>query len=188
MKKLWIAVVKLFGWKFDLPSADRQQEMDRCVIIMVPHTSAYDYFVGAACVWMLGNNSRIFIKKEYFNWFTRPFLNAFGGIAVDRGNRNNGLVEQAVHLFDTNEKFSFVITPEGTRKAVKRWKRGFYEIAVKAQVPIVLSYVDYKTKHMGIGPTFWPTGDFNADMPKIMEFYRNSHPKHPEGYNTNFYA
>lgn len=180
MKKLWILIVRLFGWKFDVPADGERPEIQHCVLIMAPHTSIYDFFVGAACVWMIKVNSKIFMKKDFFNWFTRPFLNHFGVVPVDRGNSQNHLVDYAVDLFRQNERFSLVITPEGTRKYVRRWKRGFYEIACKAEVPIVMTYVDFKTKHLGIGPTLIPSGDFNSDMLKIMEFYQDKHGRHPE--------
>ena len=182
MKRLWIDLVQIFGWKFDLP-ADVMAKAQRCVIVVAPHTSAIDYFVGAACLWKMGVNTRIFIKKEYFNWLTTPIIKHFGGIAVDRGNRHNGLVEQAVEQFASCEKLSLVITPEGTRRFVKRWKRGFYDIAVKSQVPIVLAHIDYATKHMGIGLVLQPSGEYEKDIVTIMDYYKNITPKHPEGWN-----
>ena len=183
MKKLWIAIVRLFGWKFDVPEHNEDRpELQHCVIIEAPHTSIYDFFLGAACLWKLEVNSRIFMKKEFFNWFTRPLLNYFGVVPVDRGNRHNGLVEQAVEYFNKNERFTVVITPEGTRKKVKRWKRGFYEMAMQANVPIVLSYIDYKKRIMGVGPAFYPTGNYDKDFVEIMKFYKNITARHPEKF------
>ena len=187
-KKLWIKIVELFGWKFDIPERSTRPELEHCVLIMAPHTSILDFFVGAACVWKLEVNSRIFMKKEFFNWFTKPFLNHFGVVPVDRGNKKNHLTEYAVDLFRKNENFSLVITPEGTRKYVRKWKRGFYEIAIQAEVPVVMTYVDFKKKTMGIGPTFHPTGDFNADMIEMMTFYKDITPRHPEKFCTSTQA
>lgn len=182
MKKLWILIVKLLGWHYDIPDKATRPEIDHCVIAVAPHTSIDDFFLGASCLWASEAHCRIFMKKEFFNWFTTPLLRHFGVIPVDRGNRHNGLVEQAVKMLNENEKFSIVITPEGTRKAVKKWKRGFYQIAVEAKVPIVLCYIDFKTKHMGFGPTFEPSGDWEADFPKILDFYKSITPKHPERF------
>lgn len=158
--------------------------VQRCVMIMAPHTSFNDFFVGAGLLFKLGTNNKIFIKKELFNFFTKPFMRWVGAVPVDRANsaKGNALVETAVKYFTQEERFTLVITPEGTRKAVKKWKRGFYQIAMTAKVPILLTYIDYKTKHMGVGPAFWPTGDYDADFPKIKAFYNDKTAKHPEGW------
>lgn len=185
MKKIWMAIVKLCGWKYDIPAEGTRPELHHCVIIVAPHTSVEDYLLGVCCLWKLKVNFHIFIKKEFFNFMTRGVLRRTGAISVDRGNRNNGMVQQAVKHFNDEAEWTLVVTPEGTRKAVKRWKRGFYEIATAANVPIVFAYVDYGRKVMGVGPTFTPSGDFNADMPKIMDFYRNVQARHPEGFNKD---
>lgn len=159
--------------------------VQRAVMIMAPHTSFDDFFVGAGCLFKLGVNYRIFVKKELFNFVTKPFMRWVGAVPVDRANsaKGNALIETAVKYFNKEEHFTLLITPEGTRKAVTKWKRGFYHIAMKANVPILLTYIDYKTKHMGVGPAFWPTGDYNADFPKIKAFYNDKNAKHPEGWH-----
>lgn len=183
MKKICIALVKLFGWKYDVPHPHGSRpEIEHAVYIMAPHTSVWDFLLGVTCLWVLKVNYGVFIKKEFFNFFTRRVLIHYGGVPIDRGNRHNHMVEQAVKLYNENERQVIVITPEGTRKPVKRWKRGFYEIATQANVPIVLTYGDYKKKIMGVGPTFYPTGDFDADMVKIKEYYKQFTACHPEKY------
>lgn len=183
MKKLLIGIARLFGWKYDIPKPGTRPEIERCVIIMAPHTSSFDFYLGATCLWKLGVNFRVFIKQDYFKFpIVGWLLRRIGAIPVDRGNRHNGLVDQAVKAYSQLERFVIVITPEGTRKPTRHWKRGFYEIATKAHVPIILSYVDYDTKHMGIGPRFDPTGNWEQDLAQIKEFYRNIHARHPEKF------
>lgn len=183
MKKLWIAIAHLFGWKFDIEGYEQRPELHHCVIIEAPHTSIYDFLLGAACVWKLGINPRFFIKKEFFVFPLRHLLRWCGALPVDRGNRSNHLVDQAVAALRDNPDFTIIITPEGTRKKVKRFKRGFYEIALQAGVPIVVTYINYRTRHMGLGPTIVPTGDYNADMQRILAVYENAGPRHPEGWD-----
>lgn len=185
MKSFWILMVRLMGWRYNLPTLKECPEMDHCVVIMAPHTSYKDFFLGAASIWKIGMNAKIFMKDSYFNWFTNPILRYMGVIPIDRGNSNNHLVEKAVEIFNTQERFSLVVTPEGTRKAVKRWKRGFYEIATQAGVPIALTTVDYKNKVMSVKKIFHPTGDFNADMIEIMKEYQDANAKHPEMFNKS---
>jgi len=183
MKKIWIAIVRLFGWKFDIPDLNRRPELHHAVFIEAPHTSIYDFLVGAACVWKMGVNGRFFIKKEFFVFPIRRFLHHCGAVPVDRGNKENHMVDQAVTYFNQHDDFTLIITPEGTRKRVKRFKRGFYEIAIRAQVPIVLTYINYSTKTMGVGPTFQPTGDYHADMQQILKFYEHAAPRNREGWD-----
>ena len=99
MKKLWIAIVKLFGWKFDLPPADDLKRLHHCVLIEAPHTSIYDFLLGAACVWRMGLNARFFIKKEFFVFPLRHFLKWSGALPIDRGNKNNHMVDKAVEAY-----------------------------------------------------------------------------------------
>lgn len=182
MKKIWIFIAKLFGWKFDELPEELLKASQHAVVIMAPHTSIADFFAGAACCWKYDLNARIFMKKEFFNFLTRPMLEHFGVVAVDRGNIANGLVAKAVNELNSHEKASIVITPEGTRKPVKRWKRGFYEIATQANVPIVCSYIDFKERRMGYKGIVYPTGDYAADLPVILRHYAGVHAKHPEKF------
>lgn len=183
MKRIWIGIVRLFGWKFDLPAESDWKRLHHCVLIEAPHTSIYDFLLGAACVWRLGLNARVFIKKEFFVFPLRHFLRWCGAVSIDRGNRNNHMVATAVRSFADNDDISFIITPEGTRKEVRRFKRGFYEIATKANVPIALTYINYKTRHMGVGPLISASGDFNADMRRILDFYSDVAPRNNDGWN-----
>lgn len=183
MKKIWIAIVKLFGWKFDLPPADDWKRLHHCVLIEAPHTSIYDFLLGAACVWRLGLNGRFFIKKEFFVFPLRHFLHWSGALPIDRGNPNNNIVGNAVKALADNDDISFIITPEGTRKPVKRFKRGFYEIAVQANVPIAVTYINYKSRHMGVGPLIVPSGNFDDDMIRILAIYDNVAPRNAKGWN-----
>lgn len=183
MKKIWTGIVKLFGWKFDLPPADDWKRLHHCVLIEAPHTSIYDFLLGAACVWRLGLNGRFFIKKEFFVFPFRHFMRWSGALPIDRGNPNNNMIGNAVKALAENDDISFIITPEGTRKKVKRFKRGFYEIAMQANVPIAVTYINYKTRHMGVGPLIEPTGDFDADMLRILELYSGVSPRNAKGWD-----
>ena len=181
---LVVSLVGLFGWKADIPDdMSSRPELQRAVYILAPHTSFWDFFIGLACVKKMGIKAHIFIKKEFFNWFTSPFLRRWGGIAVDRGNTKNNLVGKAVDIFAKEQRFVTIICPEGTRKPVKRWKHGFYEIAQQAHVPVVCTYIDYRTKRMGVGPSYVPTGDYQQDMFRYMAFYQDKTGRHPEKFN-----
>ena len=182
MKKIWIAIVKLCGWKFVLPDKRMRPEVMRCVYAEAPHTAVSDFLIGIAYMWELGTPGHIFIKKEFFKWPVGGLLRRFGCVSIDRGNPKNGLVERAVRGFEENSEFSVIITPEGTRKPVRRWKRGFWEIATRAGVPIVPVYIDFSKKEMGIFDTIVPSGDMDADMRKLRSLYRKEMAKRPNQF------
>jgi len=151
LKKIWIKLVKLCGWKFNLPEEGSRPEFERCVFVMAPHTSALDFIIGAAYLWVCCSNGRVFIAKEFFFWPLGPFLRRLGCISIDRGKfTTKKMVTKAVDEFGKGGPLSIVITPEGTRKATEKWFKGFWEIANQAGVPIVPTYVNFKTKEIWI--------------------------------------
>jgi hypothetical protein len=88
-------------------------------------------------------------------------------------------------MFKKYDDLNIIITPEGTRKLVNNWKRGFYYIAQKANVPIVLGFLDFKKKELGFGPMLYPTGNYEEDWKEMEKFYRGINAKHPERYNLS---
>ena len=179
MKLITKLLLWILGWKVknSLP-----KDLKKCVIIAAPHTSNFDFFIGRIAFFYTGIKTYFLIKKESFNFIMGPMLVAAGGIPVDR-NKNTHLVERLANMFETNDSFFITITPEGTRKLTNKWRKGFYHIALKANVPIVLSYVDYKKKEGGYGPIITPSGNYEADLKIIQNFYRTIVPRYPEKSN-----
>ena len=97
-----------------------------------------------------------------YGWIFR----LLGGIPVDRSKHNN-LVAHAIDLFKTSEKLVLGLAPEGSRSRVENWKLGFYHIAVGANIPIALAYLDYEKKEAGIFEIFQPRGEIQKDLQKI---------------------
>lgn len=186
IKKIWILMVKLCGWKLNLPKKGSRPEVDRCVFVVAPHTSALDFIYGAAFLWACSENGKVMIKKEFFFWPLGPFLRKLGCISIDRGNRKNGIVKTAIEEFDESKKknksLSIVMTPEATRKPQKVWKHGFWEIAKGAGVPIVPAYWDFEKKEIGIFDTIWPSNNYKEDLKKLQKLYKKSMAKYPEMY------
>jgi 1-acyl-sn-glycerol-3-phosphate acyltransferase len=169
----------LFGWKVRGAFPD----VKKMVAIGAPHTSNWDFVLFLPLkvalhrrLTYLGKDS---LFKGPFGWFFRWA----GGIPVARGQRLNA-VEQAVEYFKQRDELILVMSPEGTRKKTEAWRSGFYHIARGANVPVALGYVDYGTKTAGIGPTIMLTGDQEADMAKIRDFYRGIKGLHPEQFST----
>ena len=118
-------------------------------------------------------------KLALFRWPMAGFMRQMGGIPIDRKGSQN-YVQTMVDEFNRRKEFILTVAPEGTRGKTKRWKTGFYQIALAAKVPLVVGMMDYGRKTGGLGPTIWPTGDFRADMEKVLEVYRGCIPKVPE--------
>lgn len=148
------------------------------VAVIAPHTSNWDFPTLLALAFVLRVNARWFGKHTLFRWPLRRLFTWCGGIPVNRGRAGN-VVGQYIHAFDAHERFVLAVAPEGTRKKVAEWKTGFYRIAVGAQVPLALVYLDYKRKAGGFGPMFAPTGDLDADITAIKKFYATITAKYP---------
>jgi len=155
-------------------------------MIAAPHTSNWDFFYARAAFFLLGIPVKTTIKKEAMFFPMNLVLKFFGVIPIDRNKKNGGLsrknsmVDAMVQLFEERDELVIMITPEGTRKYVPRWKTGFYHVAKRANVPIVLGYLDYKKKHAGIGPVVYPGDNIDQDLKTIMDFYRGVTGKYPE--------
>lgn len=180
MQKISQFILKLFGWK----SYVTVPEPEKSVICVAPHTSNWDFLIGKLIYWELGRKTSFLIKKSWFFFPMGYIFSAMGGVPVDRSKRTS-VTQQMVEEFSKRKKFHLAITPEGTRSLAKRWKMGFYHIALEAQVPIQLAYIDYKKKEMGITEVFIPTGDEKGDLEKIQDFYRKIHAKFPKKFNLS---
>lgn len=180
MKHIASLILKIKGWKI---IGSPPQGIKKCVILAAPHTSMTDFVIGRLAYWQMGVPVRFLIKKEMFKPLIISWLlKKCGGIPVERGKKNN-LVNYISNLFEETEALNVVITPEGTRKYTENWKKGFYYIALKAKIPIILGFVDYKKKEGGFGPMLYPSGDFDKDFQIIQDFYRTKTALHPERFN-----
>lgn len=166
---------KVLGWRI----AGEVPHLNKFVVILAPHTSAWDFPLAMLAKFILKVRISFLAKQEVFNPPFGFLFKALGGIPVDRASSHH-LVDQVADKFKTEEHLILALAPEGTRKYVAKWKTGFYYIALKAKVPIVLAYLDYEKKVAGVGPTFYPTGNIDADMAEIMAFYRPIKGRHPE--------
>ncbi len=152
---------------------------DRYVLIAAPHTSNWDF------VWLLAFAAYYEVRMQFLmkhTLFRGPFgwaLRKLGGVPVRRERRGN-LVDAMAQVFDDPRPLALVIPAEGTRGYAPHWKSGFYHIARQAQVPIVMSFLDYSRKVGGFGPAFEPKGDVRADMDEIRAFYADKKGKYPE--------
>lgn len=181
MQKLSQWLLKSAGWKMILT----QEEPAKSVICVAPHTSNWDFIIGKLSYWAVNRKTSFLMKQSWFFFPLGNFLRAMGGVPIDRSKRTS-VTQQMADEYARREHFHLGITPEGTRGRVKKWKMGFYHIAVKAGVPIELAYIDYKKKEMGIKMIITPSGDEKADMDIIRKYYSDVTACFPEKFNKDF--
>jgi len=164
-------VLRLGGWRI----VGGFPDMARLVIIVAPHSSAWDGIWGLAAKMAMGVDVIFMGKAELFRgpsgWLIGPILRFLGGFPVDR-RRADGAVEQAAQRIRRGERGWLVLAPEGTRRHVEHWKSGFWRIARAADVPVMAAYFHYPAREIGLGPVFELTDDVEADMRRIREWYR----------------
>lgn len=169
--------LRLLGWKarVEVPG------YDKCVICAAPHTSNWDLLFGKLFYGVLNRKVHFLMKKEWFFFPLGPLFKALGGIPVDRG-RNVSLTDQLAERFARSRTLHLAITPEATRKANTEWKRGFYYIALKAQVPILLIGIDYPTKTIACTQSIVPSGDYDRDIRLIKQYFTRFRGKKPQNF------
>lgn len=153
--------------------------VDVCVIVAAPHTSWLDFPLMLGIAWSAGVRPGFLAKKELFRAPFGGVMRRLGGIPVDREHPGS-LVDDLAALAGRGEPFALVVAPEGTRAPGTYWKSGFYRIAARAEVPIVLGYLDGPTRTGGFGPTLRPSGDVRADMDVIRAFYADKRGVTPQ--------
>jgi 1-acyl-sn-glycerol-3-phosphate acyltransferase len=168
---MFSAIAKLYFKVFRWTIVGAKPNQKKFIVIVLPHTSQFDFFLGKCFGAYYGIRSKVLIKKEAFVFPFSLLLKALGGIPVDRKS-NSHLAGQLVDYFNSREEFGLTLTPEGTRKKIKRLKRGFYYIAQATGVPVFMGFIDFKTKTLGIGPEFLITGNFDQDVVQIRDFYK----------------
>ncbi|MEI7516520.1 MAG: lysophospholipid acyltransferase family protein [Betaproteobacteria bacterium] len=179
LRGLSLAVLKLAGWKVSgqLPPNGR-----KCVLIAAPHTSNWDLPYTLMVAFALRLNIYWMGKEQIFKPPFRGLMMWLGGLPVRRESANNLVAASIEALQAADGPVQLVVPPEGTRSKARYWKTGFYYIAVGAQVPIVMAYMDYERKISGLGPVFEPTGDIEADMVTIKAFYAPFKGKNPSQF------
>lgn len=175
VRRVLLALYRWKGWKLvSVAPVPR-----RCVILGVPHTSNWDFVFFLGATHAVGIAPNFMGKHSLFKWPMTRFMYDMGGIAVDRTAKGRNYVDQVVTEFGKRDDLPLVIAPEGTRGLIKGWRSGFYHIALKAGVPIVPAWVDNKTMLGGIGEAIMPTGDYAADLARLLAYYRSVIPGHP---------
>ncbi len=176
MRKILSWLFTATGWKV---KGDFPRELNKYIVIVAPHTSNWDFLVGILGRAHLRMSHAKYLGKD--SLFKPPFgwiFYALGGYPVDR-SRHNNMVDSAAQIFEDLDRFVLALAPEGTRGKVERLKTGFWYIAQKAKVPIVMCGFDYATKTIKLAEPIY-TSTIEEDMPRFLEFFRGIKGKVPE--------
>ncbi len=165
----------MFGWRL----ANAFPSVPKGVVIGGPHTSNWDGIFTFAAMIQIGLDAHLMMKDSAFNGPHGRFLRWLGAVPIDR-SKAGGVVEQSVEQFAGRDQYMMIVAPEGTRGGAEQWKSGFYHIAHKAGVPIVIATADYQKKEIAFPAVFTPTGDVAGDIRKIQMHYACVHPRHPD--------
>ena len=176
----WLArfiYYKLLGWK--VTGFSDFDSVKKAVLIAVPHTSWHDFYMGILLRSVIGVKANFVGKKSLFKFPHGWIFRGLGGSPVER-KKNEKQVDAIARLFETTDVFRMGMSPEGTRKKVEEWRTGFYYIAKKAGVPILMFTLDYENKQNHFSEPFYPTDDKEADFKYMMAFFKDVKGKIPE--------
>ena len=154
---------------------------DKFIICLAPHTSNWDFIIGLLYSRARGMQCNFMMKKEWFFWPLGPIFRHLGGIPVYR-QKKTSMTDAIAEAAKAAKTYHLCITPEGTRSRTADWKKGFYFIALKAGLPILLYGVDYAQKHIVCTKTIIPSGDLDRDMRDIKLYYKHFKGKKPENF------
>jgi 1-acyl-sn-glycerol-3-phosphate acyltransferase len=170
-----VAAMRLSGWKI----TGNMPDIKKFVLIVAPHTSNWDFIFGALAYFALQLDTIWLVKHTALKGPLGRLAKYFGGAPIDR-SRAGDVVQAYVREFESRDKIVVTITPEGTRKKVPEWKRGFYRIAELAEVPIVPVALNFARREIQIMAPFQPTGNYEQDLPKIKAYFDRDMARHPE--------
>jgi 1-acyl-sn-glycerol-3-phosphate acyltransferase len=154
-----------WGFEGEIPNVSKG------VIIVAPHTSNWDFVIGAAAMIALDLKLRFLGKHTLFDGPLAPIMRGLGGIPVDRTQPGRGVVEEMAERFEKEEELLLALSPEGTRSSVDRWKTGFHRIAQAANVPIMAVALDYGPRRVRFGPVVHPSDDIDRDVGIFVDFF-----------------
>lgn len=179
---LWV-----WGWKIVMEGP--ADNLDRCVLVVAPHTANEEYILGNLAYWALGKKLKVIIKDTHTKAWYGFIVKGLGGIGIDRSQKND-LVNFVKKEFQ-KDNFSLVITPEGTRSWVPKWRKGFYHMALESKVPLVLAAGDFKSKTMFLGKKIsieeLETRSYENIMQELEDYYKKITAKYPEKWNPKIY-
>jgi 1-acyl-sn-glycerol-3-phosphate acyltransferase len=175
MARFFAWLLRLFGWRIVLSPPPST----KTVVIGYPHTSNWDFPLTMLWRFATGFPLHWVAKKEMFENPLGGLFRRWGGVPLDRAHVG-GFIDQVGEEFRRRDGFHLAIAPEGTRRKTAHWKSGFYRLALAADVPLGLAFIDYGTKTIGIGEWLTLSGERAADLERIRAFYAGKRGYRPQ--------
>ncbi len=172
----WL-LYKWMGWTSEVTEA----HPDKYIVCLAPHTSNWDFVIGQLYNGATGMKSNFLMKKEWFFWPLGPIFRSLGGIPVWR-SKHTSMTDHLAETAKREKMFRLCITPEGTRSSNPDWKKGFYYIAQKAGIPILLYGIDYEKRRIECTKTIIPNGDIDQQIREIKLYFSKFKGKKPENF------
>lgn len=173
-------LANILGWKI----VGEFPDVKKSIVVFAPHTSYFDALYGKLYLIEIGITHIILSKKEFFFFPMNIVMELYGSIPV-RGVKDKNAIYCVGHMFEESQDLHIILSPEGTRKKVIKWNKGFYYIANKAKVPIVVVYLDYKKKEIGIKGVINQNEDIRTVMHQINTMYKDVTAKHPVKFSID---
>lgn len=180
LRAMAIFILKVRGWTVAFDQSELEK-IKKGVVVGAPHTSNWDFPLMLLGVLVMGLPVNWIGKHTLFKGVLGPIMRFLGGIELNRAKSEN-FVDSVVEQFNVIDEMMLVIAPEGTRKPVEKWKSGFYHMAFNAQIPIILAYVDYAKKEMGVIKVVMPSGNADEEIAHFQKLYSQVSGKNPENY------
>lgn len=164
-------LLKLWGWRVNFAGLPSRQG----VFAVYPHTSNWDFVVLVLVKWSVGVQVKFWAKDSIFRW---PLLGRWfrwlGGVPVNR-SASSGMVGTMVETLAASRRagdmFWLALAPEGTRRHTAGWRSGFYQVAVRARVPVALVRLDFGRKCVEVRDFLMMSGDASLDMARIARVF-----------------
>lgn len=173
-------LTRLLGWKM----VGEFPDVPKSIVIFAPHTSYYDAFFGKLYFLELGIKHHFLSKKELFFFPMNILLKWYGSIPV-RGVMGRNAIYDVAKMLNSSDSLHVILSPEGAFAKVTKWDKGFIYMSFKSNVPIVVGYLDYKKKEVGVKGVIESAEDVNSVMAQVNEMYSGVTAKHPENFSTN---
>ncbi len=176
-RALAVLALCVTGWRIE----GEFPNLPQFVVIVAPHTSNWDFFVGVMAMFAIGFRGTFLGKDTLFRWPAGGLMRWLGGVPVDRGSPHN-VVQQAIDYFRERPHLLLALSPEGTRKKIPAWRTGFWYVAKGAGVPIVPAAFDYPARRIRIFAPVFPGEEIDADLARLRSHYEARMAKHPAQY------
>ena len=173
----------LMNWKI---VGNFPKDLKKFIIIGAPHSSNWDFLLGALVKFITGVPINYIGKDTLFKPPHGFLFRKLGGTPVDRSKSTN-MVEAIINVFNSKEQFILAISPEGTREKVDKWKTGFYHIAKGANVPIIFNVFNFDKKEYIVSEPYYLTGNMEKDFLFFHNYYKDMKGKFPDQFEPNFH-